>query len=48
MAIALDQVMLKTNEREFVLWVPDTPHEIRVFNTNGQMNTGSDLLEFEQ
>lgn len=34
-AIALDQVMLRQNERNFVLWVPSVECDIRAFGLNG-------------
>ena len=38
-AIALDQVMLRERERDFVLWVPSDDFEIRIFSTKGQLNS---------
>ena len=47
-AVALDQIMLRHDERDFVLWIPDTEFEIRLFNARGRIDTvdstGDDLL----
>ena len=37
-AVALDQVMLRANERDFVLWTPKVEFEVRVFGLSGRMN----------
>ena len=51
-AIALDQVMLREGENEFVLWVPDVPYEFRVQGPQGQLArlpaSGSHLLKNHQ
>jgi hypothetical protein len=50
-AIALDQVMLRNDERDFVLWVPDGAYEIRIFGTKGRMTTNSDgspIMKFDK
>jgi hypothetical protein len=36
-SIALDQVMLRDGEKDFVLWVPSDEYEIRVFGMNGRL-----------
>lgn len=38
-AIALDQVMLRQGEKDFVLWVPTHDFEIRMFGLNGRINS---------
>ncbi|MCA9110924.1 MAG: hypothetical protein KDA52_13320 [Planctomycetaceae bacterium] len=39
-AIPFDQVMLRQNESEFALWIPEgTEYEIRVFSTAGELDT---------
>ena len=43
-AIALDQVMLKHGEREFVLWLPEADFEIRVFNQRGETDAAKIAL----
>lgn len=40
-SIALDQVMLRESEREFVLWVPDGDYEIRVFGIDGRIHSAN-------
>lgn len=34
-AIALDQVLLRSGESDFELWIPSEPHELRVLSTSG-------------
>lgn len=42
-AIPLDQVMLRQDEADFVLWIPDgVEYEIRVFDCNGLLNSRVD------
>jgi hypothetical protein len=36
-AVALDQIMLRDGEKEFVLWIPPVDYEIRIFNTKGRI-----------
>jgi hypothetical protein len=40
-AIALDQVMLREGERDFVLWIPDGDYEVRVFGMKGRISAAS-------
>lgn len=39
-AIALDQVMLRAGETDFVLWVPGNDYEVRLFGMNGLVKAG--------
>ncbi len=38
-SIAVDQVMLRDGETDYVLWVPSDDYEIRVFGLNGRLFT---------
>jgi hypothetical protein len=38
-AIAVDQAMLRENEKEFMLWVPHYDFEIRIFGIAGRLQT---------
>ena len=38
-SIALDQVMLRAGERDFVVWVPHDDFEIRIFGMQGRVNS---------
>jgi hypothetical protein len=38
-AIALDQVMLRSSERRFVLWVPGGEHDLRAYGTKGPIRS---------
>jgi hypothetical protein len=40
-AIALDQVMLREGERDFVLWIPDGDYEVRVYGMGGRVHAAS-------
>jgi hypothetical protein len=38
-AIALDQVMLRQGEKDFVLWIPHDDYEIRIFGMKGRVKS---------
>ena len=38
-SIALDQVMLREREKDFVLWVPSDDYEIHIFGLKGRINS---------
>jgi hypothetical protein len=40
-AIALDQVMLRAGEKEFVLWIPNGAFEVRIFGLNGRVDAAT-------